>query len=297
MRTRCPILLASIVATACGGDDGGTGEQGTGESGDASGESSGPPPVVDDSTGPADDGDDGMDPSTSGATTEPDPVCGNGIMEGIEQCDDNNDVPADGCEIDCTTTYDTSIWQVTHAGKAGVQEAGLVVAIDGAGNPVVVGYVSDVVGDPNVWVRKYDPDGEEIWTTVLDPSMGGEDRGWAVAIDAADNVFVTGETDVLPDSADLWVAQLSPDGMLGWTDTVDGPDMNDDGGRGIAVDSMGNVGVTGFVRIANNDNDIFVGMWSPDGTALWSEVIAGPDALDDRGSGAAFDSTDALVVS
>ena len=28
--------------------------------------------------------------------------CGNGVVDGEEQCDDGNDVPKDGCENDCT---------------------------------------------------------------------------------------------------------------------------------------------------------------------------------------------------
>jgi cysteine-rich repeat protein len=33
-------------------------------------------------------------------------ICGNGVIEGDEQCDDANDVPEDGCEDDCTITVD-----------------------------------------------------------------------------------------------------------------------------------------------------------------------------------------------
>ncbi len=34
----------------------------------------------------------------------PEPVCGNGVVEVGEQCDDGNDVSGDGCEPDCTAT-------------------------------------------------------------------------------------------------------------------------------------------------------------------------------------------------
>ena len=33
-----------------------------------------------------------------------DPVCGNGVVQGTEACDDGNDTPGDGCEADCTIT-------------------------------------------------------------------------------------------------------------------------------------------------------------------------------------------------
>ncbi len=51
-------------------------------------------------TAPADTTDTGGDPDAE----EPMPVCGNGVKEGIELCDDGNAVNGDGCEIDCTYT-------------------------------------------------------------------------------------------------------------------------------------------------------------------------------------------------
>jgi cysteine-rich repeat protein len=291
------LALSLSLSFSCGSDDGAmvADTEGSGSSSDpgTSGDST---PMGDSTTGSADD-DDPTDPMTTSPTSSAEAVCGDGVVEGIEQCDDGNDVPADGCEIDCTTTYDTSVWQVTHAGEAGLPEAAHGVAIDGAGNPVVVGWVLDAPNDPNVWVRKYDPDGAELWTTTLDPSMGGGDRAWAVALDADDNVLVTGDSETVPDFTDVWVGKLDPGGALLWSDTVDGPAMNTDGGLGIAVDAAGTVAVTGYVRVAGNDNDIYVGTWSSDGTPGWSEVIAGPDALDDRGTGAAFDSAGDLVLS
>jgi len=46
----------------------------------------------------------GSDTGTAGTGTtgEPMPVCGNGVVEGDEACDDGNNDDADGCEADCT---------------------------------------------------------------------------------------------------------------------------------------------------------------------------------------------------
>ena len=40
--------------------------------------------------------------STSSTTGNNDPVCGDGVVEGDEQCDDGNDIDADACLGDCT---------------------------------------------------------------------------------------------------------------------------------------------------------------------------------------------------
>ncbi|MBN1774462.1 MAG: DUF4215 domain-containing protein [Deltaproteobacteria bacterium] len=57
--------------------------------------------------------DDGADADADDADAEADgedagPECGNGTVEGTEQCDDGNDVPADGCEVDCTWTCEAT---------------------------------------------------------------------------------------------------------------------------------------------------------------------------------------------
>lgn len=36
--------------------------------------------------------------STTDTTGSPSPICGNGIVEGTESCDDGNDIPGDGCQ-------------------------------------------------------------------------------------------------------------------------------------------------------------------------------------------------------
>ncbi len=39
------------------------------------------------------------DPNTSSSTGPAGPVCGDGVVEGDETCDDGNDIPGDGCQV------------------------------------------------------------------------------------------------------------------------------------------------------------------------------------------------------
>ncbi len=80
------------------GTDGTGGTDGTdGTDGSTSG-SSGTGAGSDTATGSATGGTD----TVTGSTGEPDPVCGNHLLETGEECDDGNLVNADGCEADCT---------------------------------------------------------------------------------------------------------------------------------------------------------------------------------------------------
>jgi uncharacterized delta-60 repeat protein len=285
----------AIGMVACQGDATGTGEHDTSDPGPTSTATADGPTseAPDDTSTPTTGPDDG--PSTS-PTTASDGECGNGIPEGVEECDDGNDIDGDGCDSNCTRNLDTLEWQVIHAGDAMVAEAGRGIAVDGAGNIVVAGFEVDVVGDPNMWLAKYDPAGNQLWAMSLDPSGGLDDVLYGVAIDPNDDIVVTGDTDVMPAASDIWVAKYDPQGTELWSRTFDGPTGGDDGGRGVACDAAGNVAVTGFVRVANNDNDIFVAMLDPAGTTLWSRVETGPAAFDDRGQGVAFDLANEILV-
>ena len=42
---------------------------------------------------------------TTGSQTTGTPVCGDGVVEGDEECDDQNDSPADGCLANCTREW------------------------------------------------------------------------------------------------------------------------------------------------------------------------------------------------
>lgn len=299
MQRRAQDGLGALVLglVACGGDPGVGPQSGSAsDDGPSSGASddertTGTP----DDTGPPgttslDDG-----PMT-GPTTLPDGECGNGILEDIEECDDGNAIDGDGCDADCTQNLDTAQWQVIHAGDAMIAESGQGIAVDGAGNIVVAGFEVDAVSDPNMWLAKYDPAGTELWAMTFDPSGGLDDLLYAVAIDPDDNILVTGDVDVMPAASDIWVAKLDPQGAELWSRTFDGPNMGDDGGRGVASDAAGNVVVTGFVRVSNADIDIFVAKLDPAGTTQWSEVVPGPEVLDDRGQGVAVTADDDVVV-
>src|ERR1041385_5912871 len=133
----------------------------------------------------------------------------------------------------------------------------------------------------------------------------GQDYAAAVAADAAGNTYVAGlayspDFPVTPGAVqvtfggtcDAFVAKLGPDGKIIWATYLGG--ILDDGATGVAVDSAGNVSVSGGTRsqnfplahaIRNTLNagasatsfDAFVAKIDPTGTRLlYSTYIGGP---------------------
>ncbi|MCR9162166.1 MAG: DUF4215 domain-containing protein [Nannocystaceae bacterium] len=297
MLARRSALGLVLLALACGGasDAGGGSETDTdgggttldtdpvSESGDPS--TSSPDPT--DATDPTDDTN--VDDDTGVVL----PECGDGMLEPPEECDDANLEPGDGCEPDCTISVDTQVWSQTHGGDAAVADTGHDVVFDATGNVWVVGFEVDAVGDANVWVQGYAPDGTPGSEYVLDPSAGGEDRGFGIDVDAEGNLYLAGRA-----AEDAWFAKLAPDGTELWSRTVSGSTKGSDQANDIAVGPEGDVLVGGFLREGNGDNDLWVTVVSGvDGAESWSDVVSGPDGLDDRAEGVAWSLSGDPVVS
>ncbi len=175
------------------------------------------------------------------------------------------------------------------------------VATDSGGNIIVTGYFVGVVDFggitltnvpnmfapdvPDGFVAKYSPSGTLVWVK----SFGGigTETGNAVAVDATDNILMTGTlgsanvafggfTLSTAGGNDIVVAKLSSSGTFLWAKSWGG--TGSDGSTGIAVDSSGNVVICGVwgggtLGGASMPGGIFIAKYSGlDGTYKWANV-------------------------
>jgi len=176
------------------------------------------------------------------------------------------------------------------------------VALDTQENVIVAGYTSgDLDGqhtgndgnDP--FVVKLDSDGEILWT--LQFGDGAEaDRAYALAVGADDMIYVAGYTrGVLTGEnagdKDIFIAQVSPDGEIGWLEQFGG--AGEDKGLSLAVDDVavylsGVAGVGTALGDPVGDLDAYVAAFSHDGETLWINQF-GSDGWDEANGIAARD--------
>jgi len=166
----------------------------------------------------------------------------------------------------------------------------LGVALDGAGNVVVVGTTRGNLagtseGLDDAFARMYDANGTEVWTRRFGTAR--YDNAWGVAFDGSGFAYVVGGTggDLAGDNAgslDAFVRKIDPSGNERWTRQfgTDGADYL----NGVAVDGAGFVFVAGTTtgRLAGanqGDFDAFVRKLDANGNESWTRQFgsAGPE--------------------
>jgi hypothetical protein len=157
------------------------------------------------------------------------------------------------------------------------------VAIDPAGNVYVTGQTSGelpgqkAAGMIDVFLRRYDPAGHEVWTRQFGSYERDEPKG--IALDGAGNVYVVGQTfGTLPGQSsyggwDAFIRKYNPAGDELWTRQFGG--RGGESAAAVEVDHGGFAYVVGGTRAAlpgqttAGDYDAFITKWDPAGNEVW----------------------------
>jgi cysteine-rich repeat protein len=227
--------------------------------------------------------------------------CGDGEVNATagEECDDGNELDGDGCSSACLLADPgTTLW--SHRFGATGDDIGYDIAVDSAGNVLLTGYFQGTVdfgggplssaGSWDVFAVKLDAQGQHMWSR----RFGGtsDDHGRAIAVDSAGNVLLTGYFWGTVDFGggplssagwDTFAVKLDAQGQHLWSRRLGGTgvDIGDD----IAVDSAGNVLLTGYFqgtadfgggpRSSAGGYDIFAVELDAQGQHIWSRRLGG----------------------
>ncbi len=159
------------------------------------------------------------------------------------------------------------------------------IAVDASGNVYVAGKTVGALpeqsssGDWDVFVRKYDSSGSELWTRQFGTSTN--DHATDVAVDASGNVYAAGYTGgALPGqsssgSDDAFVRKYDGSGNELWTKQFGTSTY--DYAESVAVDASGNVYVAGLTsgalpgQTSSGGGDAFVRKYDGSGSEIWTK--------------------------
>ncbi|MBD3581311.1 T9SS type A sorting domain-containing protein [Flavobacterium selenitireducens] len=193
------------------------------------------------------------------------------------------------------------LWAKRAGGTAG--QSSNALAVDDENNILITGdFTSSITfgsslltssGSADIFVAKYDTNGNEIWAT----SMGGPDYDTAsnIATDMEGNVIIAGDyyDDITignvalyhtgqADASDIFIAKYDMAGFPVWCKSLQG-DLKDTC-SGIATDALGNIVITGFflsgtlhiedstiLTNSTGQRQLYIAQFNPEGFYGWAE--------------------------
>jgi hypothetical protein len=145
------------------------------------------------------------------------------------------------------------------------------------------------MGLEDIFIASYTSAGQHRWSVAAGDS--DEDYGRGVALDASGNVYITGDFlysvdlgggKVTVAGSGIFVASYTSAGQHRWSKTFGGSGW--DSGRDVAVDSSGNVYITGDFEgtmdpgggsLTASSKDIFIASFASSGQHRWSKRFGG----------------------
>jgi len=101
----------------------------------------------------------------------------------------------------------TLIWDRTYNGVANDRDEGNGIATNNLGNIYVTGYETIIGEGRNIWITKYDTDGNPLCAQTYNGPANGDDQGNGIAVDNTGNVYVTGYETVPGEGSNIWVRE------------------------------------------------------------------------------------------
>lgn len=182
-----------------------------------------------------------------------------------------------GLRLDSSGTSLTEKWVERYA--SGLQPSNDVanaIAIDRANHIYVAGISDATYTGGDYTVVKYTKDGETLWTSRFQCAPNSYNEPTAIAVDTAENVFLTGYGYASSRNADCFTVKFDKNGAEQWRSKYGNSAESTDVATSIALDAAGNVYVAGYSYGSSTDFDYLIIKYDRSGAEQWVARYDGP---------------------
>ncbi len=184
-------------------------------------------------------------------------------------------------------------WLVRYGGPDSLDDGASDVAVDSYGNVYVTGSIGGFLNIDYATV-KYNHLGAFQWAQTYNGPADFDDGAVAIAVDDSGNVYVTGSSEQSYGVRDYATIKYNSEGVQQWINRYNLG--GDDVAKDIAVDSEGNVYVTGWSEGIGTSIDYATIKYNSAGVQQWVARYNGPDSLGDGAFALALDASGNVYV-
>ncbi|MFI5253426.1 MAG: T9SS type A sorting domain-containing protein [Bacteroidota bacterium] len=165
-----------------------------------------------------------------------------------------------------------TVWTRRYDGAAHADDYAVTAALGPSGNLYVTGFSMDADSVFDYMTVKYDPSGSLLWMQTYDGTGHSDDTPSDLAIDAAENVYVTGSSVGTDSMYDIATVKYTPSGASQWVVRYSSPLQEDNIAVEMMLDNSRNICIAGNSVDANGNSQYVILKYNGSGTQLWSAV-------------------------
>ncbi len=163
------------------------------------------------------------------------------------------------------------LWWNSYNGPGNLDDNGVVVKCDAAGNIYAGGYGYNAMLNTDFIVIKYSPSGSQQAVGFYNGAENLNDELNDLLIDGSGNVIATGQSRTSGSKDDYATVKWNSSLAQQWTATLDNANKTDRS-KAVFIDASNNVYITGRSDNGNDDDYVTQKLNGSDGTQIWIKV-------------------------
>lgn len=209
-------------------------------------------------------------------------------------------VPGQGTNIWVAQFYQnlTMIQNATINGKANDDDMGYVLVLDDVGFLYLIGYISQVGEDHNIFLAKFNrTDLLMVKNITINGADNGTDEGYGMLYNNNDhNLYIAGTVQEPNEGYNIYVGKYDTNLNHIKNVTLNGPVNGTDKGRFLIFDDSGNLYVSGSKSQAGTEYDFWLGKFDSNLTFMNETIIASQTVGEDKAYGLIYDGESTIYI-